>query len=277
MRHDIGDERKELKSIHQQEVYDAVFNLGKKVRRNDIWMYLDQQTKEWNHNIRIKARSIYESQVYNWTKGDMENEIRNEQKRTINPRTISRCLKAEPRITKEGSYYYISDEVRFERKYQRPSRFGMDMFTELLYTDFKPGSLEHETNEFIRRWGALIMFNFIEAVRPFEDKSMTLRDRSRLVRYWARNSLPIDQMFSHFQILSSTERDHATGEWDEQSIKQLLDAFKKTYPDLYKILTKARRGQTQFGPDKGPNGVYIVHGKTHHTEREKWLSYLNDL
>ena len=53
--------------------------------------------------------------------------------------------------------------------------------------------------DMITRFGAIIMFNFIEASRPFEDKKMSTRDRDDLVEYWAQKSVPLSSMFDAFR------------------------------------------------------------------------------
>ena len=49
--------------------------------------------------------------------------------------------------------------------------------------------------------GAIIIFNFIEASRPFEDKKMSARDRDDLVEYWAQKSVPLSSMFDAFRMI----------------------------------------------------------------------------
>jgi hypothetical protein len=55
--------------------------------------------------------------------------------------------------------------------------------------------------DMITRFGAIIIFNFIEASRPFEDKKMSARDRDDLVEYWAQNSVPLSSMFDAFRMI----------------------------------------------------------------------------
>ena len=208
----------------------------------------------------------------------MDRQIQQNMKTTMHKRTIERCIKDDPRILKDGSYYYINDKARFERRYQRPDLFGEDMHYELFRErDFKLPSLDRQFDDFIRKWGALIMFIFIEAVRPFEDKSLTLRDRSDLVGYWAKNALPINEMWNHFRILGSDHINHYTSEMEESRIKDLLNAFEKTYPDLYKILMQARNEQAVSPGMIGPDGkIELIHAKTYHSGWSDWLAYLKD-
>ena len=108
-------------------------------------------------------------------------------------------------------------------------------------------SIQKSMSELIRRFGALIIFNFIEAVRPFKDKSMGLRERSELIDYWAKSALDLQTMFSIFKMaLGRRENDKIdttkpVGEIEESRIKQMLDTFEKSCPDLYRNLMQARR------------------------------------
>ena len=207
----------------------------------------------------------------------MEKQIQQNKKHTMSKRTIERCIKEDPRILKDGQYHYINDEARFERRYQRPEFFGEEMRHALFQGNyFTSPSVDRLMHEFIRKWGALMMFIFIEAVRPFEDKSLSLRDRADLVRYWVKNALPLDEMFLTFQTLGS--QNHLTGEMEESDIKQIHNAFEKTYPDLYKILMKARSEQAVSLGIIGEDGnIELIHGKTYHSGLADWLSYLKEL
>ena len=64
---------------------------------------------------------------------------------------------------------------------------------------------------------------------------------------------------------------------EESDIKQILDAFEKTYPDLYNILMKARREQAVSPGMIGQDGIELIHAKTYHSGMAEWLSYLKEL
>ena len=113
-------------------------------------------------------------------------------------------------------------------------------------------------------------------MRPFEDKSLSLRDRADLVTYWVKNALPVDEMFLTFRTLAT--QNHITGELDGTGIKQSLNAFEKAYPDLYKILMEARTEQAVSPGVVGEDGnIELIHGKTYHSGLADWLSYLKEL
>lgn len=274
----IGEESTELRRQHKQEVYEALLDLRKKVKIKEIWLRLDLKTSVINQQTEDKIRAIYNSKVYNWTRKDMLKEIQQNKKKTIAKRTVERCIKEDPRILKDGPYYYIDDKTRFERRYQRPEFFGRDLLHELVGKMSIPPtiSLEECTSDLIRRFGAIVVFAFIEASRPFEDKALSLRDRGHLVHYWAQNAVPLYQMFNYFQAILGNDKIHIpTSEIEKPRINEILKALENSNPDLYKDLLLVRREQPQVGPEGKDDEV--IHGKTYHTGFADWMSYLEDM
>jgi len=268
MRRSIGNDRIKEKREHIQDVYDALYsletiiNIGKKARVKDIWWWLDEHTQQENKNIKLDKNK----------------------KETITIRTIERCLKDDPRIVKDGWYYHIDYEARLESRYLRPEWFGHDMFFAVM-GGFRPESPEKSMSELIRRFGALIIFNFIEAVRPFKDKSMNLRERSELIDHWAKKALDLQTMFSIFMMTlgrrenDTFDRTKPISEIKESRIKEMLETFEKSCPDLYQNLIQARRGQPQILDEmtrKTTGEIGFVHGKTYHSGWTDWWSYLKE-
>ena len=118
----IGQKRVELRSEHMQEVYEALYYLDRKATINQIWKYLDAGTVEENKKTEEEARTIFEGKYpgYNWTKDDMKKWIRKKTKRTISEKTILRCMQKDPRILREGWYYYIDEKALFESRNLNP-------------------------------------------------------------------------------------------------------------------------------------------------------------
>jgi hypothetical protein len=139
-------------------------------------------------------------------------------------------------------------------------------------------------SELGRRFGALILFNFIEAVRPFKDKCMSLKERNQLVNYWKKNVIDVNEMSSMFvgylaQEWIARERDQtlAPEEMDESDIEKLVETFKKAYPDLYENLRLARMQQTFFLDEetrKKDGKIGWVHAKTYHSGWRNYRKYL---
>jgi len=62
----------------------------------------------------------------------------------------------------------------------------------------------------LEAFGAIMMFTFIEASKPFTSKKakrkdMTLKDRDELVKYWAINGVPVESMFQLFNLTFAQE------------------------------------------------------------------------
>jgi hypothetical protein len=278
----------------RQEVYDALYslevvqNIGMNAKVPHIRSRLDEFRKEYNEQKETDGWNYYNSGTSGKTRDEMRREIEKEKReRTISERHIERILKTDPRIVKgEGNTYHIDKEARFETRYQRPDLFGQDMLhaaidgltTETVSRTGKKYKIPQEVimSELIRRLGAFVVFNFIEAVRPFRDKCMNRRERNELVDYWKKNAFDIDGMFDIFVATLGTEwtarqegdRDQtlAPDEVNESDINKMLETFKKSCPDIYENLMLARKQQV-LSPDevsRKENGeIGFVHGKTY--------------
>ena len=286
----------------RQEVYDALFslevvqNIGMNAKVPDIRWQLDEFRKEYNEQKETDGWNYYNTGRSGKTKNEMRRQIQKEKKeRTISERHIERIIKTDPRIVKgHGNTYHIDKVARFETRYQRPDMFGQDMLnaamdgfrTTTVSTKGKLSKIPPEVimTELIRRLGAFAVFIFIEAVRPFRDKCMNRRERDELVDYWKKNALDIEGMFSMFQVHLAEEwiareldKNLAPEEMDESDINKMLEALKKSCPDIYEKLIDARRQQA-FALDeetrKETGEIGFVHGKTY---LRGWRDYYNYL
>jgi hypothetical protein len=104
--------------------------------------------------------------------------------------------------------------------------------------------------DLIRRFGAMILYIFIEASRPFEDKRMTKGNREDLVNYWAEKAVPVSRMFHAFTMgfnwkyATKTKKDpfdldrvgrkgKPYNEMDETQIQECLAMLKNVCPDIF--------------------------------------------
>jgi hypothetical protein len=184
-----------------------------------------------------------------------------EQKNPLSSRTIERCIKDDPRIIKNKKYYSISDESRFEIRYLNPKHFAAQIWANLLLNrKFPYDSISMKT--MIEIFGSILVFAFIEASKPFQDKlkgrskKMEYEDRNALVTYWALNSIPLDYMFrtftSTFNFRSLPLEEQRTkplspflsgeprNEMEQFQIDQCFSMLKENYPDIYKDLVNVR-------------------------------------
>jgi hypothetical protein len=102
-------------------------------------------------------------------------------------------------------------------------------------TQFKIGSTENNIQEFINRFGALMIYAFIIAASPFKEKTS---NKDRIIFDWINHAIPVNQMFQYFfaTFTSDSAKDY---ELDQTMITELYIALKKAYPDIYKSLEKA--------------------------------------
>jgi hypothetical protein len=227
----IGNIRVNLKDEHIQDVYVSVHRL-RKAKITDVYKYLKEKDK------------------------------------TISIRTIQRCIAADPRIRQDGWYYSINDESRFEKRYITPKIFGGWLYDEFMHNFLVQGPsfsemrlfsdnklvelLESRLKEMRDRFGIFMIFVFLEALKPFKDKSMTQRDRNDLVDYWAMNALPLETMFLNFRMtlhnfqstlhpkkgsnLHPNLEDKSRSEMAERLIEKVQTIMKKNYPEMYNEL-----------------------------------------
>lgn len=166
-------------------------------------------------------------------------------------KTVLRGLK-DPRVVKNKTHYKINDNAHNEIRYRKPELFRDDIlraafqnFPSRFKVDTKKSSVSQVDpskimNEYIKRFGALIIFAFIEAARPFEDNSMSIRERGYLVTDWISNAIPLQEMFHYFRAefapTKAHRRNKSSNEIESSQINYIFEIFKKTNPDICKNL-----------------------------------------
>ena len=280
---DIGRKRTEIGHDNMEDVFNAVRDLSihhekPKVRLEDIRNYLDKKTNHENKELVSVMTGIYESGRTKMTREHLKEAITRKKKKTISYRTIQRCITNDPRIKKQGWYYFIDDEARFEKRYLNPSLEGRFLYKEfrrnmLFHYDeiycaknptiildnggriYKSGGkppIENEMKYLVTEIGFFMVYSLIDACRPFRDRSMSLDDREDLVRYWIQNSIPISTMLDEFLELFKPDyvddlysRDKAKSknisvlEMNEETIQNALAMLQKQYPTQFKMMDKS--------------------------------------
>jgi hypothetical protein len=246
---------------HCRQVYEAILFLGEKATTKKIEEFIRSQIKEQNKQIEEYIRRKYELER---SKRYFDETLKKSLKHAIKIRQIQRCIKKDMRIIKKGRYYEIDQKARFETRYQDPMKFGSIIFDDVVVK--KPFQLnEIYMSELIKKFGAIIIFIFIEASRPLEDKFMTIRDRNDLVEYWAKRAIPLDQMFSTFWTVfnlllgkkfrmsdikpTDWKREYdfkflkskPKNEMPESQINECLKMLEKSCPDIYEELAKHKK------------------------------------
>lgn len=144
-------------------------------------------------------------------------------------------------------------------------------------------------------FGAILMFTYIEASRPFhdtdsrtQDKNIKPRikdrtDRQGLINYWVNNAIPIEWMFRAFTMVFNwkvseqsqkrreriqkgielpepppADYDRSGNEMEQSQVDQCLDMLKKSFPDIYKDLIRAKDNFFEYLEKKGKeNGLTL--------------------
>jgi len=242
------------KRNNRQDIFDALCYF-EKVTAKELWKWLNfvKKDKKWRINSR----------------------------KPLSLKTVQRYLK-DPRVIKEGWNYRVNDKARFETKYLKPEDFALDMYHEFIGGKSLGVDKAEIMKEFVMDIGALMVFTFIEASRPFEDNSFSARDRNELVQYWVKNAFPTINLFFAFQAYFS-EHDRtkragakAPNEIDNLNLKKILEIFERAYPERYKNLLQARKQLVVF--HKRENGkLACIHGKTYHSNYKDYLLYLREV
>jgi len=236
---------------------------AKKIGPDDLHKSLQERQKEQNRTEIYDAldflRKATVSQIQLYLKKEGWE---------IDKRTIQRHIKSDPRIIRQKRFYYIDENSRYEIRYFRPQTFGSNMLVAAFqnfpsrYKVDVTKSLVTKVNaskvmeEYIKRFGFLLVFCFIEASRPFKDKNnkMTPREREHLVKYWINNSVPLREMFGYlraefaslakkYEQLKMKQkhlRIQIPSELDDSEINFLSQILKSSNPELYERLMAER-------------------------------------
>jgi hypothetical protein len=248
---------------NKQEIYSILY-LKKKATSQNIWKSLDRYTMLENQKIKDQENDEYEKGLITKNKRDLN--IKKRFRKTISLRTIQRHLKDDKRIIKNGRYYSIHDVARFEVRNLYPEAFGSHFFGPIFNFGLKYNKtsigLESNLKEFIIRCGILLIYNFIEASRPFKDPSMSIREKKDLIEHWAIHGISIIEMFDMFQVMfqeDGNNKELSTYEISDNNIGRLLGAMEKLFPKIYQTLIEARN-ELPYYP--GPKSIpYHIRGK----------------
>jgi hypothetical protein len=104
----------------------AIFGNEMKLTTMKIKEILDDWTNKGNEALMQRAHMNHESLHYGWT--DYEKNKKN----SISRRTIERCIEGDRRIIKNGWYYSIDKDARFETRYRNPKEFGALLYDEVV-------------------------------------------------------------------------------------------------------------------------------------------------
>jgi hypothetical protein len=194
---------------------------------NEIKDFLDGQARK-------EVQEIYENGKV--TSLDIEREI---EKRIIDIRTIHRklaILSENGFLEHKGGRYSISPKALSDIRYF-PQGFGDSALYCMGHFPIK--SVEQSVVEFVNRFGAFILFTFIEAARSVKDRSMNVADKDDLKSSWLQYAIPISSMFDLFLSLYGHEI-KSTKELHQKTIEKLTGILENKFPEIYKEMIDAR-------------------------------------
>jgi hypothetical protein len=155
-------------------------------------------------------------------------------------------------LTKEGilqrdgehNSYLISDKAAEELRHFG-GIFGTEALHELLTLLIKTTTADKSIAELVNRFGALVLYAFIEATRPFEDKTMSAEAKDKTALSWVRNAIPVEEMFNQFlagfvsDIKRKDDDDNANEsskyEFDREKVGELSESLQNL-----RIITKSQ-------------------------------------
>jgi hypothetical protein len=255
---ELAKAKEQEKKQHCQQVYDAILSLQNKAKTMDIKQWIDSLTKLKNETLELEASRMSNNRYYLWTKKQRDDHIKKNWNYSLSERTIERCIQNDSRIVKNGWYYSVDEDVRFETRYLDPIGFGQKVYDETIGKQpFNANDINETTmSEMIQRFGFLIKLTLIAASRPFEDQYKSLRDRDELVEYWAKKAIPVDRMFNAFWIVFNMSlaklrnikpdwKNRSKNEMVQSQLDECLGMLERSYPELYKDLAGYKRKSPQ--------------------------------
>jgi hypothetical protein len=99
-------------------------------------------------------------------------------------------------------------------------------------------SIDQSLVDFVTRFGAFLVYTFIEASRPMGKSPISMVEKRRLFVSWLEKAVPLNVMtnlfFSIYGLGTRGEK------YDKVIVKKLRKIFHQKYPDVYKKLEEAR-------------------------------------
>ena len=203
----------------------------------EIRDHLDNTTKEYNKKIRERAQKRYENDEISDT--EKRKEIKRNNIDTISLRTIERRVKdlteQEGLLDKDGDRYHLSEKALSDIRYF-PQLFGSTALMKIgvMFAN----SIDQSLVDFVIRFGAFLVYTFIEAARPVGKSPISIVEKQRLYVSWLEKAVPLNDMTTlFFRMYGLGTRGEKN---DKVTIEKLRKIFQLRYPDIYKKLEEAR-------------------------------------
>jgi hypothetical protein len=236
------------KKDNAKENRDTVLNVVRMLKAastKEIENYMIEITKQDNQKVKGNAYKMYEN-------GDIsdkqkEEYIKENSKESPNLRTIQRSVKhlteKEGLLENKFSRYYLSDKGKSDVLYF-PQHFGKLLLDDVC--NFPLGSDKENIREFVDRFGAMIIYTFIQGISSNKYSSGITPD-GKLSLSWIEEAIPIRTMFEYFltTIIFRSEKkkyhEYGSGDHSDQKIiERIRHLFQGLYPEIYKVLENSK-------------------------------------
>ena len=163
----------------------------------------------------------------------------------INIRTIQRGVK---HLTKEGLLEYKSGKYYLSKKANTEARYFPELLGETLLhsiCSFELKSQQENIQELVRRFGAMLIFIFIEALLLTKDTSSDIDIRPQI--NWIKDTVPISKMFEYFLNMIVTAKtsnyrfESMELKSNEKTVEKTMQNFKNLYPELHALLDRSKQ------------------------------------
>lgn len=239
--HLIKDKIKEAK-FNREIILDAV-RILKVASTKEILNYVLGQIELYNQTIKAQAEKKYEDEAF--SNNDKRKYIEKESKVPIDIRTVQNWVK---RLTKEGlleynsGKYSLTEKTKTEKARCFPELFGETLLDSIC--NFELRSQQENVQELVERYGAMLIFIFVEALSLTRDISSDTDIRSQI--NWIEDAIPISKMLEYFlnmifKVKTGDYRFESMGlKSNEKTEGETMQDLKNSYPELYVLLEKAK-------------------------------------
>ena len=247
----IGQYKKDIAEENRNIVFKILYKKDEKLSTREMWYIINNLTQKYNEKIELEAQSKYEAGEI--TKKERDKIIKKKTKSTIHIRSIQRIVKEDDRLKKEGTKYFISPSIKDPRLLD-PSEFGQKIYDAIIGSGYEIPEDKRddqyyikELNDFIIKIGCFVTFMFIEATLPFNNESISIKEREELVYHWIKNSIPYEYFFSTFRFKFDVPKRRHNWKTPFSEIKQpiinkLLKSLQDLYPSIYDRFVKGKKG-----------------------------------
>ena len=238
--HDLGQDKINEEYRNRKYVIVSIRKLGK-ATTTEIFIQMKKDVKDHNEKLKKDIESSYGSYDDMLSPKQKENRFNKNKRKDIGLRTIQRAVKGLNQlhiIHKSGKRYSLGSNALNEMRYFS-EEFATPGVSSITWFPLK--TLEQSLEELILRYGAFIIFVFIEGARPIISNHPNDNiDKKKLFDSWLQNALPVREMFDLFFELYRAKENNSDTELAEKTIQKLTRIFERKHPAIFKQLSDAK-------------------------------------